>query len=262
MIHAGVHCLRCFSGVCDATTNQLVSLVNDFGCCSCFESLTGTSESSCENDLNSTVFAIENTFSSSTLGECCSDVSTIVTTESYTRNTVPQVTSHTEDELRTATILNEIGSGEYIIPHLQFDRNDTIRSILVRPVEEIQSNGNNVLTFVIYRTYRNGGTFTSVLFEQKTMFSVTLVQQSNIATAMLEEPVYVERGDTLGFSIPPMADFRLGSVGTVDTFTQNVTAIGFQQPCQQLNGFYEAVRQDQFGFLSPYDPLIRVELGK
>ena len=221
MIHAGVHCLRCFSGVCDATSSQLVRLVNDFGCCSCFESLTGMSESSCEIDLNTTVSAIENTFSSSTLGECCSNVSTIVTTESYTRNTDPQVTSHTEDELRTATIINEIGSGEYIIPHLQFDRDDTIRSILVRPVEEIQSNGNDVLTFVIYRTYRNGGTtFMSALYELKTMFSVTLVQQSNIATAMLEEPMYVERGDTLGFSIPPMADFRLGSVITPDTFTK------------------------------------------
>ena len=254
--------------MCDATTSQLFSLVNDsdLRCCECFESL---SVSLCADDLNSTVSAIENTFSSSSLEQCCSNVSTIVTTESYVLSTVDEVTSHTEEELKKANIDNEIGAGEYIIPSFRFDRNDCIRSILVRPVEGIQSSGNNILTFAIYRTYQNGGTFTSRLYELKTSFSVTLVQQesSNIATAMLpEEPVCVETGDTLGFSIPPMSDFRLGIVlsdGTNDFFTHNITDIAIEQPCQQLNGFYEVVRSDLFGFLGTlYNPLIKVELGE
>ena len=239
------------------------------GCCECFESL---SADECANDPNSTVSAIENTFSSSSLEQCCSNVSTIVTTESYMLNTDPtgdEVTSHTEEVLETTAIDTEIGAGEYIVPSFRFDRNDCIRSIL-SIVEGIQSSGNNMLTFALYRTYRvpdDGGGFTSQLYELIKNFSVTLVRQesSNIATAMLpEEPVCVERGDTLGFSIPPMADFRLGSIRTSnDFFTHNITDIAIEQPCQQLNGFYEVVRSPLFGFLGTlYNPLIKVELGE
>ncbi len=248
-------------------SQQLTSLVAEpsLDCCNCFNFLAAEN---CNDDPNSTLSAIESRFGGESSSDCCNNVSTIVITESYARDIdVSSITKiyFTQEELQTESIAEKIGAGEYIIPHFVFENNVCISTIFVRPLSPIAPDSNNMLNVSIYRRYSSPSSFTSELYELKTSFSVNLVQQellNNTAAGSPNEQVCVETGDALGFTIPSTADFSLGSLNDrSDFFTHNISAALFEQPCQQLDGFFEVAPLVGFGYLNLYVPLITVEFG-
>ena len=243
------------------TSEQLTALINDsdLDCCKCFNCLT----------FNFTVSDIENQYSRESLETCCSEINTVVTTQSYTLDTdlSPTFVYRTTNNLQAAMLPQDnIGPGDYIIPHFQFNSDACIRTVFVRPMSPISPGGNNQLSLSIYRRYSSPD-FNSELFELQNSFSVNLVQEellNNVAAGTLDVPnsICVTNDNFLGFSISPTADFSIGRETVTDIFTHNITAALLEQPCQELEGFFEVVPLNGFGFLQFYDPLITFEFGK
>ena len=222
---------------------------------------------------------VEQRYSSLPQTECCSNVSNIVTTESYELLVENNPSScdptnvptyfHSEDEIEADSGSTDlIGSGSYIVTHFQFPCEGCIESLLFQVQNESEfSVDNDILEFTIYHGYSNGDV--SNLYEARSSFTVSLqhTQVNNlfsatplIASTSASASVCFESGNVLGFTINSRSHLSIiGRTGISDRNIHNITDFDSETDCTQLDGLIETIPGPPD--VKNIDPLLAVKLG-